>query len=418
MIRMKKYLIPALYVAVAVAVFVFLGYKQPWLMSVREESQLWLCSSDYLWQRVSEPGGMARYLGEFIVQSYYQILLGAIVTALLFLAMLWLWWATLLRMWQYYRKVSYPIWLQLLAMVPTIFLGILLLDVNVQMTLPVAITLVVLLSWLVPKHRVIAFPIAAGLLLVGWWLAGPVIVLLPLLAPWTLMSDNKINKSAVGTGALRLVVLVLLLTGTIWLYAPCSQRPLRRLIVGIDYVNDNMKVIGTPEEQQYEFLMRLHLWNRLLSVAQQQSPKSRACQYAVMLAEWKLYGSREEELRQCYHDTWHSLSSCTASFLMSDLFLQLGWVNMSQRAAHDALVSFSNYNSSGRALQRIAEMSLITGQYELVVKYATILKQAPFYHAWAQEALQMAEHPELIEQNANCLRLRQAYREIPEGVFY
>ena len=87
---MKKYFIPALYVAVAVAVFVFLGYKQPWLMSVREESQLWLCSSDYLWQRVSEPGGVARYLGEFIVQSYYLILLGSIVTALLFFIMLWL----------------------------------------------------------------------------------------------------------------------------------------------------------------------------------------------------------------------------------------------------------------------------------------------------------------------------------------
>ena len=415
---MKKYLIPALYLAVAVAVFVFLGYKQPWLMSVREESQLWLCNSDYLWQRVSEPGGLARYLSEFIVQSYYLILLGAIVTAVLFLLMLSLWWVTLRRIWRYYRQKPYPIWLQLLAMVPTLLLGFLLLDVNVQMTLPVAVILVVLLSWLVPQRRVISFPIAAGLLLGGWWLAGPVIVLLPLLAPWTLLPDSKMGMSVVSIGALRFFVLVLLLTATIWLYAPYSQRPLRRLIVGIDYVNDNTKVIGTPEEQQYEFLMRLHLWHRLLAAARQQSPKSRACQYAVMLAEWKLDGSREAELRQCYHDTWHSLSSCTASFLMSDLYLQLGWINMSQRAAHDALVSFSNYNSSGRALQRIAEMGLITGQYELVVKYATILEQAPFYHAWAQEALQMAEHPELIDQNSNCLRLRQAYIEIPDGVFY
>ena len=415
---MKKYFIPALYVTVAVAVFVFLGYKQPWLMSVREESQLWLCSSDYLWQRVSEPGGVARYLGEFIVQSYYLILLGSIVTALLFFIMLWLWWITLRRLWRYYRQTAYPIWLQLLAMVPTLFLGILLLDINVQMTLPVAIILVVLLSWLVPQRRIIAFPAVAGLLLLGWWLAGPVIVLLPLLAPWTLLPDSKMSKTAVGIGGMRFVVLMLLLTGTIWLYAPYSQRPLRRLIVGIDYVNDNISTIGTPEEQQYEFWMRLHLWNRMLTAARKQSPKSRACQYAVMLAEWKQDGSRESELRQCYHDTWHSLSSCTASFLMSDLYLQLGWVNMSQRAAHDALVSFSNYNSSGRALKRIAEMGLITGQYELVVKYATILERAPFYHAWAREALQMAEHPELIDKNPNCLRLRQAYIEIPDGVFY
>ena len=217
---MKKYFIPTLYVAVAVAVFVFLGYKQPWLMSVREESQLWLCSSDYLWQSVSEPGGVARYLGEFIVQSYYLILLGSIVTALLFFIMLWLWWITLRRLWRYYRQTAYPIWLQLLAMVPTLFLGILLLDINVQMTLPVAIILVVLLSWLVPQRRIIAFPAVAGLLLLGWWLAGPVIVLLPLLAPWTLLPDSKMSKTAVGIGGMRFVVLVLLLTGTIWLYAP------------------------------------------------------------------------------------------------------------------------------------------------------------------------------------------------------
>lgn len=34
-------------------------------MTAREQSQLWLCSIDYLGIRLSEPGGLARYIGEF-----------------------------------------------------------------------------------------------------------------------------------------------------------------------------------------------------------------------------------------------------------------------------------------------------------------------------------------------------------------
>lgn len=75
-------------IALAAIVFGFLCYCQPWLMTAREQSQLWLCSIDYLGIRLSEPGGLARYIGEFFVQFYYYILWGAIITALLVLAMI------------------------------------------------------------------------------------------------------------------------------------------------------------------------------------------------------------------------------------------------------------------------------------------------------------------------------------------
>ena len=44
---MKKYFIPLLYIIPAVVVFAFLGYSHPWLMTVREDGQLWLFSGDY-----------------------------------------------------------------------------------------------------------------------------------------------------------------------------------------------------------------------------------------------------------------------------------------------------------------------------------------------------------------------------------
>lgn len=172
------------------------------------------------------------------------------------------------------------------------------------------------------------------------------------------------------------------------------------------------------EEQQYDLLVHLGLWERLLAVAQENPPQKRSCHYAVLLAQWQQWNTGEGELRQCIRDTWGSLSSCCSSFLMSDLYLKLGWVNMSQRAAYEALVSFPNYNYSGRALKRLTETSLITGRYELVKKYALMLEQAPFYRSWAREALHMAEHPELIEQNVNCRYLRQTYNMTPDAMFY
>lgn len=91
---------------------------------------------------------------------------------------------------------------------------------------------------------------------------------------------------------------------------------------------------------------------------------------------------------------------------------------MSQRAAYEALMSYPNYNYSGRALKRLTETSLVTGRYELVEKYAQLLEKAPFYRSWAQEALQMARQPELIEQNVNCRHLRQTYNMTPDAMFY
>ncbi|MBQ7419543.1 MAG: hypothetical protein IJV17_02240 [Prevotella sp.] len=413
---MKKRIFPALHIAAAFMVFGFLCYGCPWLLTAREQSQLWLYNSDYLLHRLSENGGVARYAGEFLVQFDYSIFWGAVVTALFFLALEGVWWLVLRRIWQYYRKSPYPLWLRLLSLIGPILLWSLLLDINVQMTLPVAIFLTMLLSLAIPQRPVIAFPVTIGLMLTDWWVAGPVCLLLPLLAPWSLL-PNASGPRTIGKGALRIAFLTILLMVVIRLYAPHTNYPLHRLLVGIDYVHD-AGFAGTSEEQQYDLLVHLHLWERLLKVSKKQPPKSRACQYAVLLAEWKLWNTREAELRQSMQDTWGSLSSCAASFLMSDLYLQLGWINMSQRAAYEAMVSYPNYNCSGRALKRLTEMSLITGQYDLVRKYAGILRQAPFYHSWAEEMLQLVEHPERIERNVNCMRLRQIYHMTPDGMFY
>lgn len=411
---MRKVTLPVTSIVLAAIVFGFLCYCQPWLMTAREQSQLWLCSLDYLGARLSEPGGLARYIGEFFVQFYYYILWGAIITALLVLTSIWLWWLVVSRIWNYYREARCPLWLHSVALIPLAGLWLMLQDINVQMTLPVAVCLTLLLSFAIPQEKTITFPLTIILTIADWWLAGPVCILLPLFAPWSLVHRQQ---PAFVKGILRMGVVIILLTGSMLLYAPYSNRPLRNLFAGIDYrIADHY--IGTPEEQQYDLLVHLGLWNRIIEESQENPPRKHCSKYAVLLAQWQLWHTGEEELHQCFRDTWGSLSSCCASFLMSDIYLKLGWLNMSQRAAYEALVSNPNYNQSGRALKRLAETSLISGQYELVEKYTSILEMAPFYRKWAHQASQMARNPELIEKNVNCRLLRQAYSMTPDAMFY
>lgn len=411
---MRKIFLPAISILLAVIVFSFLCYSQPWLMTAREQSQLWLCSLDYLGFRLSEPGGLARYFGEFIVQFYYYIGWGATVTAIFVLVMNWTWWLAVCRIWHHWREDACPKWLLILSLIPFAWLWLQLLDVNVQMTLPAAVFITLLLSFLIPNQRKASFPIAITLMLVDWWLAGTICILLPILTPWVVLGTSR---PTIIRALSRTAVAVILLTSAILLYAPHSNRPLRVIIKGIDYkLQDGF--IGTEEEQQYDLLVHLGLWERLLATAQKNPPQKKSCRYAVLLAQWQLYNTGEHELRQCILDTWGSLSSCCSSLLMSDLYLKLGWLNMSQRAAYEALVSYPNYNYSGRALKRLTETSLVTGRYEMVEKYTHLLEKAPFYRSWAQEALQMSRQPELIEQNVNCRNLRQTYNMTPDAMFY
>ena len=69
-------------VGIGVFLFWYVGY--PHALSYQEQYQLFLWTGDYFWERVSLPGGLADWLGEFIVQFYYVEWLGALLLALLF----------------------------------------------------------------------------------------------------------------------------------------------------------------------------------------------------------------------------------------------------------------------------------------------------------------------------------------------
>ena len=78
---------------VLVFLFWWLGY--PHALSYQEQYQMFLFTNDYFTQRVTVPGGLADYLGEFFVQFYYLKWAGALVLAVMYVLLQWLTWAAL-----------------------------------------------------------------------------------------------------------------------------------------------------------------------------------------------------------------------------------------------------------------------------------------------------------------------------------
>ena len=123
-------------VLVGIGVFLFWYVAYPHALSYQEQYQLFLWTGDYFLELVSLPGGLADWLGELIVQFYYVEWLGALLLALLFVVL---------------QQLSARLLLQkgawrLLSLIPVVLLIWLMGDINVLLSLPVAIVLALALA--------------------------------------------------------------------------------------------------------------------------------------------------------------------------------------------------------------------------------------------------------------------------------
>lgn len=81
--NLRKYISAAVSVAVFLCVMLFWLCVHPEWLNYHEQNQLFLFSWSYFVERLSLPGGLADWMGEFLVQFYYVPALGAAVLGLL-----------------------------------------------------------------------------------------------------------------------------------------------------------------------------------------------------------------------------------------------------------------------------------------------------------------------------------------------
>ena len=447
-------------------VFLFWAYRYPFALTFQEQLQLFLFDADYFCERMVEPGGLARYVGEFLVQFYNATVIGALILAILFMMVQRLTWR-LMRCEGYYY----------LSLIPALVLWYAMGDENVMLAYVVALIMAMgcilglrLLERLSLIGKTIIALVALPLL---YWLIGPLallvavcmmpmwlaglgviyVVALVLASAWLL--PYPLVRLAVGIGYYRFpvtipyllilipVLIAMMYYGCRYLGEALGRRTLategtqergRRneeggtrnekrgtwrggaimalglavfLLVAIPVAFDAKKY----ELMEYDYLVRIKDWNGIIAKAEQQTPDKPMSVSAtnLALAMTNQLGERAFEFYQ--HGSEGLLPpferNYATSQLTGEIYFFLGLVNTAQRLAFESMEGISNYNKSGRALKRLVETNIINGQYKVAEKYIKILEKTIFYRSWAERMRAMLGDEKAINAHPLYGTLRQ-----------
>lgn len=229
----------------AVAVALFWTFPYRCALSYQEQYQLFLFTPSYFTERISVPGGLADYVGEFITQFYYVYAIGAILLALVFFCLQRLTWVLMRR-----SGVSQS-W-YLLSFIPAVALWALMGNENVLLSFAIALLGMEELmfhyiivrdhsrGWVAPAvYLLIAVP-------VGYWLFGPVVIGVALSATYNPYrpygTSQTLPERAVKSNSQTLLtpygwalLSVLYFVAIVWLCGHFLQYPYYKLFGGINY---------------------------------------------------------------------------------------------------------------------------------------------------------------------------------------
>ena len=171
------------------------------------------------------------------------------------------------------------------------------------------------------------------------------------------------------------------------------------------------------EELEYDLMQRKGEWEQIIQKSDQSFPQSLACQYVVRMAKHQTDRIGDGDMFSDLALSNNAMSSMTSAYMMSDVYIYAGLVNMAQRASFEAMASIEDFSMSGRALQRLTETALITGQYRVARKYISILDKTVYYHDFAKRMKVLVDDPSLIEDHPIYGSLRKAYDQTKDVLF-
>ena len=407
-----------------VAMFLFWRFRYPFALTYQEQLQLFLFDADYFSMRMAEPGGLARYIAEFLVQFYNGVTIGALILAVLFMLLQRLTWRIMFN--GHVNNQWYP-----LSFVPAIMLWYAMGDESVMLAYLVALILAMLAILARPANRYVRWALVVVGIPVLYWLIGPLVVLvavcwMPLSVIYAvaciLVSAHFLPYSllrlVLGVGYYRvpetlpylLMVLPLLMAA---LYYGARYLPkLKPWMVSVEALVVAILLL-VPQEYgfkpkkyeliEYDYLVRIMDWNAIIAKAEKQIPDLPMSVSATNLAlgmtnqlgdrAFDFYQRSSEGLMPKFERNFATTQ------LTGEIYFHLGLVNTAQRLAFEAMESIPNYNKSARVVKRLAETNLINGQYQVARKYLKLLEKTIFYRPWAQRTLSMLGDEQAINSH-------------------
>lgn len=438
------------------AVFLFWRYRYEAALTYQEQCQLFLFGGDYLSTRLAQPGGLARYVAEFLVQFYNNITYGALILAVLFMLIQRLTWHMTLRMSASVSPLAYT-----LSFVPVCLLWYYMGDLSVMHTFAVslAVAMAMTLAWPDGKKANWAYILVA--IPIIYWVAGPAVWMVALF----LLLYRLSAKDGCNTSYIHVLLAVLMTLACILGSAVFVPYPLHQLFRGIDYfriplfvplmqfvvmimmvvvpylcrsIPEKCGVKGsavlsviviiiavfciprgfdakTYELIEYDYLARTQQWDAIVNKAERQQPDLPMNVSATNLA----LAMRGELCDRMFHFYQKGVQGLVPNFernfstipLTGEIYWQLGMVNTAQCYAFEAMEAIPNGNKSCRSVKRLAETNMVNGQYDVANKYFDMLEKTVFYRAWAKRTRQLMSEEKAINDHPLYGRLRQWHLE-------
>ena len=419
-------------------VFLFWRFRYHFALTYQEQLQLFLFDNDYFCSRIAEPGGLARYVAEFLVQFYNGVIFGALIIALLYMLVQRLTWRLM------HSEGHYA-----LSFIPSVLLWYAMGDESVMLTYVVALLIAMTVAWGWRScsgkwSQWVKWLVALLLIPVVYWLIGPMVLLVALLMmPWTMT-----------------VVTLLYSLGVILLSAHYLPFPMMRTVLGISYYRFPMtlpyllmaipvvvwllanfvRLLPKPKQWvhvaevimvlvvlvglvdlgydkkkyeliEYDYLVRVRDWNAIIAKAEKQTPDLPMSVSATNLA-LAMTGQLGDRAFEFYQRGPQGLfpkfeRNFANSQLTGEIYFHLGLINTAQRLAFESMEAIPNYNKSARVMKRLAETNIINGQYKIAEKYLRMLEKTIFYRPWAQRMIAILGNEKAINDQPLYGTLRQ-----------
>ena len=398
-----RYLISSIF---CVAVLLFFGLAYPHHLHYQEQFQLFLFDSNYVWDIVKQPGGVADLLGRFCTQFFLYAWVGAVIIGVLLSVV------QLLTLQLIGSNKLYG-----LSFLPSFFLWLFLLDEHALMGGVLAVLLTLLAVWGLSK------------LPKGWVRYIAVIVVLPILY-WMVGSYwsgshyyryPKVFPTLLYVAWLLALAIPLLvyvcrkwLKDSKGLVIPLCSFALVAVVMGaVVWKNANFKA---EKVMQYDFMASHQQWNRIIETANKEKPNNQIGVTVQNLA-LAMRGVLLDQMQNYNQNGIAGLlpdvqSDATSPMPTAEAFYQLGMINVAQRTVFEAQEAILDFQKSGRCYKRLAQTNLIIGSYEVARKYLMALQKTLFYREWANETLSLLGDEVAIAKHPEYGRLRKwAYKD-------
>lgn len=343
--RIVEYSISCL---VGTIVYLFWAIPFRGMLNYHEEFQLFQTDSDYFFSHLTQKGGMAVYISEFLVQFYNNYWIGALILALEFVLIQRL----TLKILENINKAwsdRHSYLLYFVSQIPMLTVWLVLGDINVMHSLIIAVIIALSLIYLL--------------------------------------------ISIIHKNIYRFIGAVFAVAAYIWLAGAHHYR-IPAMILDLSNIY-NPKTI---ELLDYDLLVRANRWEQIIRKAEKQQPDlpQSVCATNLALGMTNQMGHRAGEFFQngpeglfppFRKDPFLTLTT-------AEVYFQLGLINTAQRYYFEAMEAAPNYKKSCRCIRRLAETNLINGQYGVARKYLHILGKTHVYKKWAQRTLLMIDNGE------------------------